>query len=175
MPLTGIRRDAPPELRNGRNARIGRWVFVLALLPFFFASSAAAGPAFPEGLWEITATMEIPGLDPGLTRPQTYQRCLTGEDPIPREPERDRQCRLLRSSLEGDALTWSVQCTLDRGTMSGRGRVLFQKETLRGVMRARIESDGKKALSVTQRISGRRIGDCTSPMEGPRRSGSPPP
>jgi hypothetical protein len=150
-------------------------LFLMAVLPFFFASSAAAGPAFSAGLWEITATTEIPGVDPGLSRPHTYRRCLTVADPIPREPERDRQCRLLRWSLEGDALAWSVRCGLDRGTMTGKGRVLFQGETLRGVLRGKIQGEGEKTLTVTQRISGQRIGDCPESMERPRRSAPPPP
>ncbi len=152
-----------------------KFFIVMALFPFFFAPSATAGPALSEGLWEITTTMEIQGLAPGLSRPNVYQRCLTGKDPIPREPERDRQCRLLRSSLEGDALTWSVQCGLDRGSMIGKGRVLFHGETLTGVMRGKIQGEGKKTLSMTQRIEGRRIGNCPKPMEGPRRSAPPPP
>jgi len=122
----------------------------------------------------MTATMEIQGLAPGLSRPHVYQRCLTGKDPIPREPERDRQCRLLRSSLEGDALTWSVQCEMETGSMTGKGRVLFRGEALTGVMKGKILGKKGKTLSVTQRIEGRRIGDCQKATEDPHRSGTPP-
>lgn len=154
---------------------MNRKVFIMmALLPFFFASSTAAEPVFSEGLWEITGTMEIQGLAPGLSRPHVYHRCLTEKDPIPREPERDRQCRLVRSSMESDALAWSVQCTLERGSMTGKGRVLFHGDTLTGVMRGKIRGEGQKTLSVTQRIEGRRIGDCPATIEDPHRSGPPP-
>ncbi|NPU85214.1 MAG: DUF3617 family protein [Syntrophaceae bacterium] len=146
---------------------------IMALLPFFFTPSAAAQPAFSEGFWEITVTMEIQGLDPGLSRPHVYRRCLTAKDPIPREPERDQHCRLLRSGLEGEALTWSVQCGMERGSMTGKGRALFYGETLRGVMRGKIRGEGKKTLSMIQRIEGRRIGDCPEATEDPRRSGPP--
>ncbi len=152
-----------------------RMIFVMtALLPFFCTSPASAEAAFPSGLWEMTATMEIQGLAPGLSRPHVYRRCLTGKDPIPREPERDRQCRLLWSSLEGDALTWSVQCEMDTGSMTGKGRVLFRGETLTGVMKGKILGKKGKTLSVTQRIEGRRIGDCPKATEDPHRSGTPP-
>ncbi len=147
---------------------------MMALLPFFSTSSASAETAFPSGLWEITATTEIQGLSPGLSHPRIYRRCLTGKDPIPREPERDSQCRLLRSSLESDALTWSIQCAMDAGSMTGKGRVLFRGETLKGIMRGKILGKKGKTISVTQRIEGRKIGDCPKVTEDPHRSGTPP-
>jgi hypothetical protein len=149
----------------------GKVLVFVALLPFFFASAVAAAPPFSEGLWEITATMEIPGLDPGLAQPHVYRQCLTGTDHIPREPERAHQCRLLHANLEGDALSWSVHCRLDGGAMDGRGRVLFQREALRGILKGTVRGKEGKTLAVTQRITGRRIGPCPERAEDPRRSG----
>jgi len=153
-----------------------RWILLvlMVILPFFLSPPVAAEPSFAEGLWEITATTEISGVDPNLAKPRVYRRCLTLADPVPREPERDRQCRLLRSALQGDALEWSVECVLDRGRMSGKGRVLHRGKTLRGVMRAKIETEAGKPLSLIQRFSGRWIGDCPPASEDPSRSGPQP-
>lgn len=125
---------------------------------FLFALSAGAQAAdVAPGLWETSAQFSMPDTPQtaGTSIPPiTQTRCFRSTDVD--NPEKlippDAACQLTTSRVEGNKVTWSMQC---KGGMSGSGELTFTSNSYQGVFR----TDGA-GMKLTMNYSGRRIGDC---------------
>ena len=128
--------------------------FALLLLP---ATLFAAGPAMKEGLWEITTTMDMPGM-PFKMPPTTVSHCYSKEDVASKErvvPKQKDDCKMTDFRQSGNRVTWKVACR-GKHASKGEGEMVFRGATAyEGSMK--LDSDG---MVMTTNYKAKRVGDC---------------
>ena len=102
------------------------WLAVVVTATSFTMPAVVRGAdRMQPGLWEITATVELPGVSPG---PTTQTECLSQKDvdadPM---PEIDKgACRATDARRSGDKVTWKLDC----GQLGkGEGEVVYRSST----------------------------------------------
>jgi hypothetical protein len=127
-----------------------------ALLVALAAPAASDGARGQPGLWEITATVELPGQALPLP-PTTQTECLSQADlDADPAPVIDRgACRATDVRRSGDTVTWKVACDGAAGG-TGEGEITF---------RGPAAYDGSMVMElagtrVRTTLRARRVGDC---------------
>lgn len=132
-------------------------ILVIAILSFCFLVAStvmAGGPDMKEGLWQVTVTMEMPGM-PMQMPPQTFTHCLTKEDYIPYKEEPDKECKVIKFDTKGNTVTWTIRCKDEEGTSTGTGRVTYRGDTFEGLIKFK-DPEGEMNMS----MKGKWIGKC---------------
>ncbi|NWF75914.1 MAG: DUF3617 domain-containing protein [Nitrospirae bacterium] len=128
-------------------------VFVISI--FLLSGNAIAqGPNLKEGLWEITTTIEEPGIPKEMLR-QTYKHCLTENDYIPYKEEHDKECKVVNFNVKVNTVTWTIKCKDEEGTSTGTGRATYKGDTFEGLIKFK-DPEGEMSMS----IKGKWIGKC---------------
>lgn len=127
-------------------------LFVISL--FLFSCGVQKGPNLKEGLWEITMRMEVPGM-PVQMPPQTYTQCLTQKEAVPQREEPAQGCKIVKKDIKGDTVSWVVECKTNEGTAVSDGNITYKGDTFEGIIKMK-----QRGMEVTQRLSGRWIGNC---------------
>jgi Protein of unknown function (DUF3617) len=130
-------------------------LFCAVMMP---ALAIAAGTPMKEGLWEITSTMEMPGM-PYQPPPTTFRHCYTREDLRDEKqvlPKQQGDCKVADMKRNGSRIAWKVTCTGEhKGT--GEGEIIFRGDTAyEGSMKFAMDE-----MKMTSRYKARRIGACT--------------
>lgn len=144
--------------------KVGQVLLVAAVA----ASSAvlvAQGPR-RDGNWEVTMEMQGANLPPGMPPIKTTQ-CITKEqaaDPqkfLPAQPQRggtQNDCKVSDYKTEGNKVSWSVSCTTPQ-QMNATGEMVYSGDTYVGTLAMNM-SRGGQPMSMTTKMSGKRLGDC---------------
>ncbi|BAU47499.1 hypothetical protein SVA_0920 [Sulfurifustis variabilis] len=123
--------------------------------------AAAAPPAMKPGLWEITTSMEMPGM-PRSMPPTKIKRCYRAEEvqDLRRTlPEQQKaNCTTSDWKQSGNTVNWTVSCGGDT-PMTMTGSMTYAGDRYSGVSRMRM-SQGGQVMHMTQKYDARRIGDC---------------
>ena len=125
----------------------------LATLSLAMPVAAGAGERMQPGLWEVTATVELPGT--ASPAPTTQTECLSQKDvdadPVP-EFEKGA-CQVTNARRSGDKVTWKLDC----GQIGkGEGEVVYRSPTAYdGWMK--LETGGTVVRST---LRARRLGGC---------------
>jgi len=127
-------------------------LFVISI--FLFSCTAQKGPNMKEGMWEVTVRMEVPGM-PVQMSPQAYTQCLTQKEAVPQQEEPDQGCKIAKQDIQGDTVSWVVECKTNEGTAVSDGRITYKGDTFEGVIHM---TQGN--MKATQKLSGRWIGTC---------------
>jgi hypothetical protein len=126
------------------------------LVGFFLSlsSTALAAATMMPGLWEITASIEMPGI-PFQPPPQTMQHCYTDEDVKSEPVPANENCQITNLKTSGNKITWQLEC---KGEMAGKGQgeIVFQGDSAYEG-NATIEAQG---MIMVTKYKGRRIGEC---------------
>jgi hypothetical protein len=132
-----------------------KWKTVLiVLLLFVTAGISYADVNMEDGMWEITAKVEIPGMPmemPGAT----FKQCLTSGNIIPNNRQQNPDCKIIKSTIKGNTVTWEMQCVSDGRTINSSGKISYTGDSFKGVINS--DMDG---MQMKQRMNGRRIGNC---------------
>jgi hypothetical protein len=135
-----------------------RNVVVLAAIAFVALSytSVFAANEMREGKWEITSSMDMPGM-PFKVPPTVVSHCYTEEDVKDQKKviaNKNSDCTVTDMKKTGNKLTWKMKCTgKSKGTFSGE--TTFGKDIYESTMN--MQSEGR---SMTTKSKARRIGDC---------------
>lgn len=136
---------------------------LLPLLPVLFSvSQAYAGPDMQEGMWEITSQIEVQGLPPGSVPPNmshTMKQCMTRQDAVPREQLKNPNCKMVDTRVEGNTVSWNMQCRNNEGLVDSSGRITYSGNAFSGETRVNSSGGGQK-MNMVQKMTGRRIGAC---------------
>ncbi len=130
-----------------------RWV-AMGVFLFFCWSGMAMSQNMKEGLWEITMSLEMPGM-PMKMPPQTNTQCLTKKDIVPQKAEPGQECKMVRSETKGNTVFWVMECKTKEGTVLFDGKVTYRGETFDGVIKVK-----QSGMDMTQNVAGKRIGNC---------------
>lgn len=128
--------------------------------PFVFlalgAGAVHAGGEMKPGLWEVTMTMDMPGV---VMPPVKQKVCMTaadvasGESTIPKDEQSG--CTVGGYALSGNTATWSMTCP----DMSGKGHMTYGSDSYSGSTELKMDVDGE-SMEMKQTYSGKRLGDC---------------
>jgi hypothetical protein len=134
-------------------------VFVLTTL--ILVPSFAAEPNLKDGMWEITTNMEMPGIPAGSMPAQKINQCITKKDSVPQKPEKDSECKMISTKVVGDTVFWNMQCRMKDGSkIDSEGTATYKGDKFDGVTNMTMSQPGEKAIKMSQRMSGRRMGEC---------------
>jgi len=133
-------------------------LFAAALI-LILATASYAGPDMQEGRWEITSTMEMPGM-PAPIPPMTTTQCLTDKDLIPRNTQQSNECKIVDTAIKGNTVSWKMVCNTQVGTTKGDGSITYMGDRFEGAITMVLSGPDQPSMTMTTRMKGRRIGDC---------------
>jgi hypothetical protein len=130
--------------------------FITAMLLLITISFAFAGskPNIQEGLWEITSTVRMQGMQ---MPPMIHQQCLSEKDLVPQSKQPGQECTVTDVKVVGDTVSWKISCTGQGGDMKGSGAITYKGSSFEGTMTLTV---GDTGMTMTMNMSGRRIGKC---------------
>lgn len=131
-------------------------VMTILVLATVSPSIVLAAPDMQPGKWQITSTIEMPGMAFAMPA-STHTQCISSEYLVPQtQPENDK-CQMIENLIDGDTVTWKVKCESKGGTMTSQGRIVYHGGSFEGT----VNTTGSQMPSgMTQKMSGKRIGDC---------------
>lgn len=106
-----------------------------------------------EGMWQLTTTMEIPGM-PHKMPGGTFTQCLTKENLTP-PVNKDKGCQITNQTVNNNTLNYTMVCNHDGETTSGQGSFSYNNDTMSG--RMEITANGMHIITT---YSGKWIGPC---------------
>ena len=114
-----------------------------------------------EGLWEITTQTEIIGAAT-QPRPETTSACYSKQD-VENDSAatpRDEKCEVQDYRVAGNIASWNIRCSVPE-KVTGSGTVTFHNRTsYSGTATLRMQVQGKPTIQMTNRYSGKRLGEC---------------
>ena len=130
-------------------------ILLIVVSMFLFSGIAfAEDPNMKEGLWEITMTMEMPGM-PVQMPPQTHTQCITKKNMVPQKEDPNQECKMIKHDIKGDTVTWVVECETPEGKALMNGRVTYKGNTFDGTVKIT-----QAGMDMTQKMKGKWIGEC---------------
>jgi Protein of unknown function (DUF3617) len=127
------------------------------------AASAADHPNVQPGNWEITISMEMPGMParPAMTnthciKPDQVKDSQSFADSM-QERTRDRKCKFSDFKLESDKLSYSFTC---ESGATGTSELVFGGTTYEGTTKITVPGRGNGPMTMTQHFKAKRVGDC---------------
>ena len=129
---------------------------LIILLTVSSISFAGSKPNMREGLWEITSKTEMAGM-PVEMLPVTFTQCLTEKDLVPQNSQPDQQCKITDVKVNGNTVSWAIQCETQGNEMKGAGKITYNGDSFEGTITISMPQANVNMIS---HMSGRRIGDC---------------
>lgn len=122
------------------------------------AACSGGGPDLEDGMWEVTTEVNMPGL--AMKIPAiVYRHCLTKDDIIPKQGPADQEtCTYSTPKTKGNTVSWSMECKSPGGKTTHQGEITYRGTSFDGSII--MSMTGVVDMSGTNRITGRRIGDC---------------
>ncbi|MEO8059167.1 MAG: DUF3617 family protein [Burkholderiales bacterium] len=145
--------------------KIGALAVTLALP----ALAAAAGAARQEGNWQVTVKMEMVGM-PMAMPPITTNQCVTNKDLVPDMSQRDQNCIVREQKVEGDTVSWRMQCKSKDGTMDGQGKIKYADTAYEGEMQMTMTQPGHPPMNMKYAMKGKHTGPCTANSKKAKRA-----
>jgi hypothetical protein len=131
-------------------------VISVVLVASLSTSIAGSGPNMQEGKWEVTTRMEMPGMS--ISMPEaTSTQCLTKKDFVPQGSQQGQECKITKTKVDGNTVTWTVKCSGQGGEMIGTGKMTYSGSSFKGTIEMTMAQSNTKMIS---HINGHRIGDC---------------
>lgn len=136
-------------------ALTGRLAAAASLVLLALAPARADDP--PGILWETTSQMVMEGM-PMAMPARKLKLCAAKEWTRP-PPGGDDNCTTSDFQRAGSKVSWTVQCTGEM-EMTGVGEMTFEgSDAYSGTIK--FEAEG---MSMTTKLSGKKIGTCDKPM-----------
>ncbi|MBI5890033.1 MAG: DUF3617 domain-containing protein [Nitrosomonadales bacterium] len=140
----------------------------LAVLGMLTSFLSAAAQAAPGEYWEVTSSMEMPGMP--FAMPATTQKVCIPKDgeKDPGKTSGDKDCKMTDVKTVGNKTTWKARCDHDGEIMTGTG----EQTTSSGAYQGKIKLSGKsegQAMNMTMAYSGKRVGGNCDTGEAERK------
>ena len=135
----------------------------LAVPPAALAQPSKSGGDDRGELWEITSSMEMPGMP--MAMPANTQRiCMGREAGDDKYVPKNDDCRLISSSRSGNTQRYKMVCG-GKQPMTADGEITHAKDTYSGRTRMTGKSEDGEPIDMTHRFSARRLGECTGTIQ----------
>lgn len=132
--------------------------FILWLFLIITAVPCAAFE-FNPGQYEITSSVEMPGMPAGSIPAQTMVQCMTQKDPVPKTGDAGQDCKIKNIKQSGNTMTWDMECVQQGQKITSQGQMTFSKDKFKGTSTIHMGPEAGN-MTVVTRISGTRLGDC---------------
>ena len=120
---------------------------------------ACSAPDMKEGKWESSTTVEMEGM-PVETEPMKDTQCLTKKNFLPPLGDMGKECKTTATKIEGNTVKWTMKCNEQAGSMESVGTITYKGDKLEGTIKTTIKDPEAGKMTMVQRMSGKRIGDC---------------
>ena len=131
-------------------------ILVVAALALAATVAVVAADEMREGLWEMTTTMEMPGV-PYKMPPTVIKHCYSKEDVKDRKKvvaSDNKDCTVSDMKTTGNKVTWKMKCTgQNAATMTGE--MIMGKDSYTSTMKMQ-----SKETNMTTKVKAKRIGSC---------------
>ena len=129
-------------------------VGLLAGVTLFLPSLAPAAEMMKPGMWEITTSMEMPGM-PFQPPPQTMRHCYTAQEVKEQPVPKDNNCKVTDLKSSASKVNWKVEC---KGEMAGKGegQITYQGDSAYEGW-TKMQTQG---MNMTMKYKAKRVGDC---------------
>jgi hypothetical protein len=119
-------------------------------------TSSSSTPALnmKDGLWEITTTVEMPGMPAGMMKPHTITTCLSQKDSVPKA-KNETDCTVKDVKTDSNTVSWAVVCK----ESSSKGRITYAGTTYEGMTESTMKQDGKD-VTIKTTMKGKHLGPC---------------
>lgn len=146
-----------------------QWALILALI----TPAAWANPSITPGQWQIEMKMEIPGMPKGqsFTTEWCYDEAMV-KDIAQNMPKPGQmmghgknaaqvpECKYLKQDIQGNKLSYSMECTSPQGKMTMNGNMEFNPSAYQGKIDMIHEGGSMGKMTMHQEIKAKRLGDC---------------
>ncbi len=123
------------------------------ILLCFSTSIFASDIDLKEGMWEMTTTMEIPGM-PHKMPGTSFTQCLTKKDIMPPVHQSDN-CQIKDQKISGNNVSYKIVCNHEGETSSGTGTFSYDNDKMTGRMEVNTGD-----MNIITSYSGQWIGPC---------------
>lgn len=139
-------------------------IFGIAVMGFTVAYATPA--QMNPGLWEVTTTVEMSGMQGMQGMPaggQTYKNtmCMRASDMEMGKKGIDKDmpktCKITNMKSSGSNLSYNMSCSGEQ-PMKGKVTINFKPNSYTGTMI--MDVGGENAMKMTTKYSGKRIGAC---------------
>ena len=127
-------------------------IMIAAVLFLLSGRLSFAAPNMDDGLWEITSTVNMPGMP---AKSFTHTTCLTKEKAVPQTTESG--CTIKDVKTQGNTISWTVVCK--EGMSTSTGKVTYAGTTMDGVVETTVKTGGQ-TMTMKSTMNGKRIGAC---------------
>lgn len=138
-----------------------RYCLLLALSTTIQTAAADSGLQPQDGLWEITTQTETVGSPPPPAK--ISHACYSKQDieKLHVATGGDNKCTIDDYRLVDNAASWSIRCG-ESGEIFGKGTLTFAGPTAyRGSLELHVKRPEQAEVTINNRYSARRTGDCT--------------
>lgn len=112
-----------------------------------------------DGLWEITTQVQIKGV-PQQMPPATFRQCLDKNDPVPKNQDKNFDCKTISRKVSGNAVSYTTECKSKEGVMHTTGQNTYTGGTMNGTATSRFKLKGQPELQMTSSMKGTYLGAC---------------
>jgi len=131
-----------------------RYIGVLFGCLCFLSAPALAADTMKPGLWEITSSMEMPGM-PFQPPPQTMRHCYTPQEVKEQPVPKDDNCKVTDLKSSSGKVNWKLECKGEVAS-KGEGQIAFQGDSAYEGW-TKMQTQG---MNMTMKYKAKRLGDC---------------
>lgn len=131
------------------------WKSNLMLLPVACLVSLplASAAHAKSSEWEISTTMEIPGM-PFAMPPNTFRHCMDDQG-VPYQQSEDEKCETLSKKVSGNTVSWKIRCQGKEGASEMNGVTTYSGNTMESKVSMRSDEG-----DVSMHMTGKKLGPC---------------
>ena len=135
---------------------VGRRIYIVLFGIIFFTANIAFGMDFKPGIYEITSSMEMPGMSMPA---QTITQCLTSDEPVPSQSMGESGCKMIEMKRSKNTVTWKMECRQQGQVVTTQGKITYSNDSFSG---STVTRTGPQAgnMTITTKMSGKRISAC---------------
>jgi hypothetical protein len=133
------------------------FMLFIILLSMLLATGAFA--QLKDGLWEMTTQVEMKGM-PQAMPATTFRQCITKSDPVPKNQDKNFECKTTAQSISGGTVSYSVECKGKEGVMRTTGKTTFSGSSMEGTSTTNFKVKGQPEMQMTNKMKGKYIGPC---------------
>jgi hypothetical protein len=134
-------------------------IILVVLLSMLWTVGAWA--QLKEGLWEMTAKVEMKGM-PQSMPPATFRQCITNSNPVPQNKDQDKNydCKTTAQNISGNTVSYTVECKGKDGVMQTSGTSTYTGTSMDGTSNTKFKMKGQPEMQMATKIKGKYIGAC---------------
>ena len=105
----------------------------------------------------MTTQVEIKGM-PQQMPPATFRQCMTKSDPVPKNQDKNYECKTTSQKISGNTVSYTVECKGKEGVMNTTGKNTYTGSTMDGSATTSFKMKGQPEMQMKSKMRGKYIG-----------------